>query len=353
MFMDPFTGEILDHVGGRADLERGLIRAIGEPAARFAEDRLRLLRAIRFASTLDFEIEEATSRAVREQAEAIRVISRERIRDEILKILTGGGAARGFRLLASHGLLEVVLPDVAAMAGVEQPPEFHPEGDVWEHTLEVLAGLDRMEDPSPTLALAALLHDVGKPPTFSVTDRIRFNDHARIGAQMAEAIARDLRLSRAQIERVTSLVRQHMTFLEVRHMRPGRLRRFLAQEDAEEHLELHRLDCEASHGSLRNYEHCRETLEAMRREPQPPPRLLTGHDLIAQGFAPGPLFARILKDVEEAQLEHRISTPEDARRFVRERYAPDDGVPDDDVRPPDGRDERGPGSAGGRGPRRS
>jgi len=217
---------------------------------------------------------------------------------------------------------------VAAMKGVEQPPEFHPEGDVWTHTLGLLEGIDRMDDPGVELALAALLHDVGKPRTMTHEDRIRFNDHARVGAELAESIGRDLRLSRVQLKRVGSLVRQHMKFMEVRRMRPARLRRFLTQDGAEEHLELHRLDCEASHGGLENYEFCRERLEEIRREPEPIPRLLTGHDLIAQGFRPGPTFAKILDDLEEAQIENRIATREEALRWVRERHGtPDDGDP--------------------------
>jgi poly(A) polymerase len=320
LFLDPFTGEILDYVGGRADIEARVIRAIGRPEDRFAEDRLRLLRAIRFASTLDFEIEQATYEALKQAAGAIVEVSRERIRDELTRILTGGGAACGFRLLRDSGLLRAVLPEVADMDGIEQPEVFHPEGDVWEHTLAVLEGLDQMDAPSMEVAWAALLHDVGKPPTMTREDRIRFNDHARVGADMAEEICRGLRMSKAEALQIRDLVAQHMTFMDVQKMRDGRLRRFLTQENVEDHLRLHRLDCVASHGGLENHDFCRERMERIELEPEPPAYLLSGRDLIAAGYAPGPRFADILRCVEEAHLDGDIETRDEALLLVAERF---------------------------------
>jgi tRNA nucleotidyltransferase/poly(A) polymerase len=314
LLMDPFTGEVIDHVNGRADLDAGVIRAIGDPAARFEEDHLRMLRAVRFAARFGFAIEPATMAAIQRCHADIRRISAERVRDELTRILTDGGARRGFELLDETGLLVDILPEVAAMKGVQQPPEYHPEGDVWTHTLIMLEGLER---PSVTLALGVLLHDVGKPPTFRIADRIRFDGHVEAGVKMAEAILARLRYSNDEIEQALALVANHMRFSHVHEMRESRLKRFLRMPRFDEHLALHRLDCLSSHGGLANYEFARERFEQAEPEQLRPPRLLTGHDLIAAGYRPGPEFSRLLEMVEDAQLEGSVRTPDEALELVR------------------------------------
>jgi len=320
LFLDPRDGSILDFVGGRADLERGVIRAIGHPPDRFHEDRLRMLRAVRFACALGFEIEEATYAAIHDLAPEIATVSGERIRDELFRMLTGPARGRSLGLLRETGLLAAFLPEVDAMWGVAQPEEFHPEGDVFTHTALLL---DELRDPSAELALAGLLHDVGKPPTFTVTDRIRFNDHPRVGAEMSEGICRRLRLSGAQTGAVCELVRDHLRFMEVKRMREAKLRRFLMSPRAEEHLELHRADCLASHRKLGHYEFCRAKRDEWLAEPPPAPPLLTGRDLIGLGFRPGPLFAEILSEVRDLQIEGALASRDDALAFVKERFGGD------------------------------
>jgi poly(A) polymerase len=321
LLYDPLNGEVLDFVGGRDDLRAGLIRTIGEPAERFAEDRLRLLRAIRFAARFHYRIEKKTWNALRAARSGIAKVSRERVRDELLKMLTEGAARRSFELLDESGLLEILLPEVARMKGVEQPPQFHPEGDVWVHTLLML---EMMKEPTPTLALGVLLHDVGKPPTFSLPrgpeDRIRFDGHVEVGAAMAEEICGRLRLSGRDTERVVALVRNHLRFKDAANMRPSTLKRFLAMEGFDEHLELHRLDCAGSHRDLSNWHFIREQIEKLPPEEVRPPRLLTGHDLQALGFRPGPQLGQILAAIEEAQLEGTLKTADEAQTFVRERF---------------------------------
>jgi poly(A) polymerase len=317
LMMDIETKEVLDFVGGREDLGRRIVRAIGDPNVRFREDHLRMLRAIRFAARLGFEIEPATFRAIGENAAAIAHISAERIRDELARILTEGGARRGFEMLDASGLLEVILPEVSAMKGVEQPPEYHPEGDVWTHTLLLL---EQMEHPSLTLALGALLHDVGKPPTFRVADRIRFDGHVEEGVHMTQSILGRLRFSREEIAQVEALVANHMRFKDVQQMKDSTLKRFLRMPDFEEHLELHRLDCQSSHKRLENYELIRAKLGELSEEHLRPNRLLTGADLISAGYEPGPRFSEILRAVEDAQLEGRIQTAGEALKLVRERF---------------------------------
>lgn len=319
LLMDPETGEVLDFVGGRDDLARGLVRAIGDPEMRFREDHLRLLRAIRFAARLKFEIEPATFEAIRRHHALIRSVSAERVRDELVRILTEGGARRGFELLDATGLLDVLLPEVAAMKGVAQPPEYHPEGDVWVHTLLLL---DRLDQASPTLALGALLHDVGKPPTFRVAERIRFDGHVEAGVELADGILDRLRFSRHDTEQVEALIANHMRFKDVPRMKESTLKRFLRLPQFEEHLELHRLDCLASHGQLDNYELVRRKLEELPREQLKPKPLLTGHDLIADGYEPGPRFSEILRAVEDAQLEGRINDRDGALALVRRTFPP-------------------------------
>jgi poly(A) polymerase len=313
LMLDPFTGEVIDYVNGRADLATRVIRAIGDPEARFAEDHLRMLRAVRFAARFGFIIEPVTMAAIQRLHAEIRHISAERVRDELTRILTEGGARRGFELLDETGLLVDILPEVAAMKGMEQPPEFHPEGDVWTHTLIMLEGL---EHPSITLALGVLLHDVGKPPTFRIAGRIRFDGHVEAGVKMAEDILSRLRYSNDEKEQVLALVANHMRFSHVHEMRESKLKRFLRVPGFDEHLALHRLDCLSSHGNLDNYHFARERLEQSEPEQLRPPRLLTGHDLIAAGYEPGPEFSKLLEMVEDAQLEGAVRTREEAMELV-------------------------------------
>lgn len=317
LLYDPAAEQTIDYVGGRDDIAARLIRTIGPPDGRFAEDRLRMLRAVRLAAELDFEIERQTFDAIRAQAAGISTVSAERIRDELLRLLGAPARARGVRLLERSALLEAVLPEVGAMRGVEQPPEFHPEGDVFTHT--VLA-LEHLRGPSPVLALAALLHDVGKPPTMVRADRIRFNNHDEVGARMAEEICRRLRCSGDETERVTSLVRGHLRVKDLPKMREAKATRFLLREDADDHLELHRADCLASHGDLSVWEWARERKRALLSAGPPPPRLVTGDDLIALGYRPGPAFATILEAVEDAQLEGTVRTRDEALALVRNSF---------------------------------
>ena len=317
MLFDPIESKVLDYVGGQADIRRRRVRTIGDPQKRFSEDRLRMLRAVRFAARFSFELDSGTAEAIRNLASEIRMVSAERIRDEILKILTEGHARRGFELLDSTYLLKQVLPEIKAMQGVEQPPEFHPEGDVWKHTLMMLDGLKM---PTPTLALGVLLHDVGKPRTFTVRERIRFDNHVEVGAKMAEDICRRLRLSTHETERVVELVRHHLRFKDLPQMKRSTKIRFLRMDGFPEHLELHRLDCTASHGKLDNYNLALEILGQIPEKEIRPPRLITGEDLIRDGYTPGPLFKQILQAVEDAQLEGQIRTPKDALHLVHERF---------------------------------
>jgi len=321
MLMDPDSGRIVDEVGGRADLNRRLIRAVGRPEERFADDRLRMLRAIRFAANLDFEIEVETFTAIAAHAREIDNVSFERIADELTRLLTLGGAGEGMRLLAKCGLLEQILPEVAALQGVQQPPKFHPEGDVWAHTLKML---DLLRFPADgRLAWGVLLHDVGKPDTQTQDNRgIHFYGHVRQGEILGEKILRRLRFSRVDQETVLSLIRCHMIFLRVQEMHPSRLKRFLRNSSFDLCLELHRLDCLASHGKLDTYEYSRRKQMEWADELKELPKLLSGKDLLAMGFQPGVLFAEILTAVEEAQLNGYINTPAEAQRFVTNRWSP-------------------------------
>ena len=323
LLYDPAGDEVLDFVGGRSDLAARLVRAIGDPAARFAEDHLRLLRAVRFAARLDFEIEPDTRQAIRAHSAAITQVAAERVRDELVRILSEGGARRGFEMLDETGLLAHLLPEVAAMQGVAQPPEFHPEGDVWTHTLLMLSML---HDPTPTLAMGVLLHDVGKPPTFRVADRIRFDNHCEIGARMAEEICGRLRFSRRQTDQIAALVQNHLRFKDAPHMRESTLKRFLRLEAFEEHLELHRLDCLSSHRRLENYDLVREAWLRLGEEGIRPPRLITGDDLLALGYQPGPLYRQIMEMIEEAQLNRRVASREEALALVREQFPAPSGL---------------------------
>jgi poly(A) polymerase len=317
LMMEADTGKVLDYVGGRADLERRVVRAIGDPDARFGEDHLRLLRAVRFAARLGFEIDSTTFEAIRRHHALILKVSAERIRDELTRILTEGGARRGFELLDASGMLADLLPEVAAMKGVGQPPQFHPEGDVWTHTLLLLEGLGRA---TPTLAWGALLHDVGKPPTFRVAERIRFDGHVEEGVRLAHGILNRLRFSRDNMERVEALIANHMRFKDAHRMKESTLKRFLRMPDFAEHLELHRLDCLSGNRNLENYELAKRKLEELPEEQLKPAPLITGADLIAEGYEPGPRFAKMLAAVEDAQLEGRIGSREEALAMVREMF---------------------------------
>ncbi len=317
LLYDPLTGEVVDYVGGQADIRARLIRTIGPPLERLGEDHLRMLRAVRFAARLHFTLDPALANAIRELAPEIRRTSAERVRDEIIKMLTEGSARRAFELLDETGLLEQVLPEVKALQGVAQPPEFHPEGDVWTHTLMMLEGL---RSPTSTLALGVLLHDIGKPPTFTVRERIRFDNHAEVGAKMAEEICGRLRLSSRETERVVELVRHHLRFKDFPHMRRSTQLRFIRMEGFTEHLELHRLDCLASHGDLSNYELARRLLEQTPPEQVKPAPLVRGDDLIRLGYQPGPVFKTILRAIEDAQLEGAIHNREEALKLLKERF---------------------------------
>ncbi|HYS22909.1 MAG TPA: CCA tRNA nucleotidyltransferase [Candidatus Eisenbacteria bacterium] len=316
------TEEVLDFVGGQSDLEAKVIRAIGEPDRRFAEDKLRMMRAVRFAARFGFEIEAATFRAIRRHVGEIHQVSPERLREELTKLLTEGAARRAFELLDETWLLQQVLPEVGAMKGVEQPHQYHPEGDVWIHTLMMLEGLPA--GTAPTLAWGVLLHDVGKPPTFQSAaetgDRIRFNNHVEVGVRMAEAICRRLRFSNEDTDQILALVDNHMKFGAVEEMRTSTLKKFVRLPRFEEHLALHRLDCLSSHRHLASYEFVRRFLEVTPPEQVRPERLLTGDDLQAMGFRPGPLFAQILRALEDMQLEGQIRTRAEAEEYVLSNF---------------------------------
>jgi poly(A) polymerase len=319
MMLDPVSGEVLDYVSGRRDLEAGIVRAIGDPERRFAEDKLRMLRAVRFAARFEYEIEADTWAAIQRQAREIQVVSRERVRDELTKMLTEGRARRAFLLLDESGLLKEVLPEITAMKGVEQPPEFHPEGDVFVHTLLLL---ENVPDPCPpTLAWGALLHDVGKPATFRVApDRIRFDDHVDVGVKIAEEICGRLRLSNDDTKQVLALVDNHMRFSHATRMKESTLKKFLRMPGFDEHLALHRADSLASHRNLSTYEFLRQKLAEIPPEKIRPVALVTGDDLIAAGYAPGPRFRGILEAVEDAQLEGRLLERVAALEFVKREF---------------------------------
>jgi len=316
------SGQVLDFVGGQADLRDRIVRAIGDPVRRFAEDKLRMLRAVRFTARFAYQIEPDTFAAMQRGAPEIHAVSAERIHEELTKLLAEGAARRGFELLDESGLLEEILPEVSAMKGVEQPPEYHPEGDVWMHTRIMLEALPA--GVSSTLAWGVLLHDVGKPFTFrpasETGDRIRFDSHVEVGVRIAGEICRRLKFSRDETEQVQALVRNHMKFKDVSQMRTSTLKRFVRLPAFEEHLELHRLDCQASHGHLDAYEAIRSFLVETPPEQVRPARLLTGDDLHEMGYSPGPAYQRILGALEEGQLEGSLLTREQAIEFVRKHY---------------------------------
>ena len=319
LLLDPVTNEVLDFVGGQKDLRSKIIRTIGDPELRFAEDKLRMLRAVRFAARFDYAIEPQTFGAIQKLAAGIHQVSRERVRDELTKMLIEGHARQAFLLLDQTGLLQEVLPEISAMKGVEQPPEFHPEGDVFVHTLLLLQELPH--PCPPTLAWGALLHDVGKPSTFRVApDRIRFDGHVDVGVKMAEDICRRLRFSNHDTEQILALIANHMRFAQTPRMKESTFKRFVRMPRFEEHLELHRLDCRASHGDLSSYQFTRERIASIPQEAIRPIPLVSGDDLIAAGYEPGPRFKEILSLVEDAQLEGRLPSKESAMEYVRQTF---------------------------------
>jgi len=315
LLLDPVTNEVLDFVGGRKDLGAGIIRSIGDPERRFAEDKLRMLRAVRFAARFGYTIEPGTFQAIQKTASQIDQVSRERVRDELTRMLIEGHARQAFLLLDESGLLREVLPEIEAMKGVEQPPQFHPEGDVFVHTLLLL---ERLPHPCPiTLAWGALLHDVGKPATFRVApDRIRFDGHVDVGVKIAEEICHRLRFSNDDTDQILALVDNHMRFAHVQQMKESTFKRFVRMPRFDEHLQLHRMDCEASHGNLTSYNFTREKTASMPPAAMRPVPLITGDDLIAIGYRPGPQFKKILSAVEDGQLEGRLQTKNEAIAFV-------------------------------------
>jgi poly(A) polymerase len=321
MFYDPVAEKVIDFVGGRADIQAKLVRAIGDPGQRFAEDRLRMLRAVRFATVLDYKIDHETWDALLANVVSINEISAERIREELVRMFLSLNRTRGWDLLDSSGLMRAILPEIDAMKGCAQPEQFHPEGDVFEHTRLMLQFL--REKVSVPLVFAVLLHDVAKPRTATVdnTGRIRFNEHDRIGAEMTEEIMRRLRFSGAEIDATVEMVRQHMVFKDVPKMRMAKLKRFMARPTFDDELELHRVDCQGSHRMLDNYEFLLRKREEFANEPIIPPPLVCGDDLIALGLKPSPKFGEILEAVETRQLEGTLRTREEALEWVKHEYS--------------------------------
>jgi poly(A) polymerase len=310
---------VIDHVGGLADLDAGIIRAIGRPERRFEEDQLRLLRAVRFAARFRFEIEPATMAAMRRLAAKVQGVSRERVRDELTRMLTEGKARGAFELLDETDLLVQVLPEISRMKGVAQPKQFHPEGDVWIHTRMLLEQLE--PGCALTLAWGALLHDVGKPSTFrEAPDRIRFDGHVEVGAAIAAEICRRFRFSNEETRQILALIENHMRFADAQRMKASTLKRFFRLENFEQHLALHRMDCMAASGNLDHWNFVRERYEAMPEEAVRPAPLITGRELIAAGYTPGAQFKQMLNAVEDAQLEGAIATADEAMAWVRSQF---------------------------------
>jgi len=321
MFHDPVADKFIDFVGGREDLASQTLRAIGDPVARFREDKLRLLRAVRFAARFGYQIDPATWEALCAHAADIHAVSAERIREELVKILAHPTRVRGFDLLDQSGLLKEILPEIETLKGCEQPAQFHPEGDVFVHTRAMLELLP--PDAPVGVVLSVLFHDIGKPPTFRYhkdEDRIRFSGHDRVGAEMTERVMERLRFSRADTERTVEAVRQHMVFKDVQNMRTAKLKRFMAREGFDEELELHRVDCQSSHGALDNYDFLKTKAEEFANEPLIPPPLVTGHDLMALGWKPGPHFGPVLEAVQTAQLEGTLTTTEEAIAWIKANH---------------------------------
>ncbi|HSI61889.1 MAG TPA: CCA tRNA nucleotidyltransferase [Candidatus Saccharimonadia bacterium] len=324
LFYNPMTEEVLDYVNGRADLECGVLRAIGEARLRFREDHLRLLRAVRFATVLGFEIEVETWAAMQELAPEVATVSAERIREELVKIFLHPSRVRGFDLLVDSGLMKAVLPEILVLQGCEQPPQWHPEGDVFKHT-RIMLGLLPKEVSLP-LVLSVLFHDIAKPATFAVdeTGRIRFNGHDKLGAEMTEEILRRLKFPNDVITPTVEAVANHMMFKDVQKMRVSKLKRLMAKPTYEDEMELHRVDCMSSHGLSGNYEFLRakEAEFVAEQKPLLPKPLLTGHEIMAMGIPAGPKMGEILRTVQDLQLEGTLNTPEEAADWVRANALP-------------------------------
>ncbi len=321
MFFDPLKNEVIDFVNGRADLDAKILRAIGNPADRFCEDRLRMLRAVRFAATLGYEMETETWNALRENARQISVVSAERIREELVRIFLSPARVRGFDLLHESGLMQEILPEIAALKGCEQPPQFHPEGDVFTHTRRMLEMLP--EHVPLHLVFAVLFHDIGKPKTFSWDERdqrIRFSGHDKVGAQMTRELMERLRFSRDEIDAVVEAVDQHMVFKDVQKMRVAKLKRFMSRPHFGEEMELHRVDCASSHGDISNYDFLLNKREEFANEQLIPPPLVTGHDLIALGWKPGPKMGEILEAVQTRQLEGALTSRDEALTWIKAEF---------------------------------
>ncbi len=316
LFYDPFEDKFHDYVNGQRDLDAKLLRAIGDPVARFREDKLRLLRAVRFGASLGFELDPATWAAVKAHAADIREVSVERIREELVRIFTSPTRVRGFDLLVESGLMQQVLPEIMTLQGCEQPPQFHPEGDVFIHTRAMLGLLP--EQVSVALVFGVLFHDIGKPATQTVdeTGRIRFNGHDKLGAEMTQRIMERLKFSNADAEAIVSGVANHMVFKDVKEMRVAKLKRFMARPGFADELELHRVDCTSASGMLDNYDFIRARIEEFANEPLIPPPLITGHDLKALGLTPGPHFKQILETAANLQLEGTLTTREAALEWA-------------------------------------
>ena len=317
LFLEPTSRRVMDWVDGQKDLKKKIIRAIGDPARRFKEDKLRMLRAVRFASVLGFKIEPKTFSAVKKYAASIKTVSQERVRDELMKMFTGPNPGLALTLLDKSGILKEVLPEVEKMKGVQQPKAFHPEGDVFVHTRLLM---EQLKNPSAMLAFGALLHDVGKPDTFRRADRIRFNGHDRVGAAITEKILTRLRFPNDLKAEVIACVDGHMRFKDVRQMRESTLKKFLQRPTIETELEQHRIDCLASHGDLSNWRFLKKTMKSLSREEIKPTPLIGGRDILALGYTEGPLIGKILKKAEELQLERKLQTKEEALEWVKKKF---------------------------------
>ena len=318
IFFDPISQKHIDFVDGRSDIEKKVVRAIGDPDLRFQEYHLRLLRAVRFAARFNYEIEEKTWKSIKLNARGISKISKERVRDELTKILLNENRVLGFDLLVDSGLMEHIIPEILQLKGCEQAPQVHPEGDVCVHTRLMLSLLK--DNPSIELVLSVLLHDIGKPATYSfdeAADRIRFNGHDKLGAEMSNQILRDLKFSNSIIEDVVQMVANHMTFKDVQKMRQSKLKRFMSRSTFSDEKELHRVDCLGSWGGLDNYDFLNEKMIEFANEPIIPTPLLTGKDLIEFGWAPGPNLGETLNSLQDLQLEGTLNSKKEALEWVK------------------------------------
>ena len=318
MFFDPINKKIIDYIDGQKDIKNKIIKAINEPCERFDEDKLRILRAIRFSARFNFEIEKKTKDAIKKYADKINLVSSERIRDELIKMMVHPSRSKALDLLHELGLLKQILPEVEDMVGMQQPPQFHPEGDVFKHTKLALDYIG--ENPSPVLAMATLLHDVGKPPTYTVTDRIRFHGHCFVGSKIADKILKRLKFSNEDRKNITLYVKEHMRFTHVKEMRIGKLKKMLQRESILEEIKLHEADCLACHGIVENRDFCLAKLKEFSQEELKPKPLITGNDLIKLGFKPSSLFKKILDDIENQQLEDGIKTKKQAKEYIKAKY---------------------------------